>query len=200
MLAYTPNPALYLSPEMVAELALGQDPPLDIASKYGFSAAEFQQLQAQPWFGAAIYRKREELQASGITFAAKAAMMAEEMWQDIYTVSKGSEMRMEHRLEAAKQLSSLGGLAPKEARGANTGPQFTITIQIPSDAQGPSMRKIEQAEAKPDPMVIDLTPGVSLPPVPAGFKVPDFKLTDDLVGKPAIPSVAGQALPVNGRL
>lgn len=186
MSSFEPNPALYLSPEMVAELALGQDPPNEIAQKYGFTVAEFQQLNAQTWFGEAVYRKREELQANGVTFLAKAGMMAEEMWQDIYRTSKtDGQMRMEHRIEAAKQLTDIAGLKPKAAAAVASGPAFVINIQIPDEKQAPSTHKIDRPKAEQaEPMVIDMRPvaAIDLPPPPPGLKVPDFKLTNDLAG------------------
>lgn len=188
MLAWTPNPALYLSPEMVAELALGQDAPLDIAQKYGFTAAEFGQLQAQSWFAEAVFRKREELQANGITFIAKAGMMAEEMWSDIYQLSKSTDMRVEHRIEAAKQLADLAGMKPKAAAAQPHGPAFTINIQLPPNPQGPQAAVIDShAVERPAAMVIELD---QLPPKPAGYRVPDFKLTPDLIGAPVPQQVA----------
>lgn len=180
---WQPNPALYLSPEMMAELALGVDPPLQIAQKYGMSAAEFGQLNAQAWFGEAVYRKREELQASGVTFVTKASMMAEEMWQDIFTQSKTTDMRMEHRIAAAKELTDISGLKPKAAAHAGAGPSFTINIQLPAEAQAPSRHVLEtRTVEKAEPMIIDMTPVQAIPPKPDGLRIPDFKLTDDLVG------------------
>lgn len=186
--SWTPNPALYLSPEMVAELALGQDPPLHIAQKYGMSPAEFEALQSQEWFGAAIYRKREELQANGVTFVTKAQMMAEEMWQDIYTLSKSTDgMRMEHRIEAAKQLTDIAGLKPKAAAASAGGPSFTINISIPDNPQGPQLRSVgghSEAEKAPA-LTIEMKPQDDFPKPPVGFKIPDFKMTPDLVGNQA---------------
>jgi hypothetical protein len=184
---WTPNPALYLSPEMVAELALGQDDPLTIAQKYGMTVAEFEALNAQPWFGDAVYRKREQLQAEGVTFVAKAQMMAEEMWQDIYQLSKsGDGMRMEHRIEAAKQLTDIAGLKPKAAAASANGPSFTINISIPDNPQGPQLKAVGgHSEAdKPPAMVIEMKPADDFPKPPPGLKIPDFKLTPDLVGNP----------------
>lgn len=194
---FSPNPALYLSPEMVTELALGQDNPLDIAGKYGLTAHEFGQLQAQEWFGAAIYRKREELQAHGITFTAKAMMMAEEMWTDIYQASKVSDMRMEHRIAAAKELTDISGMKPKAAAGVpGSGPSFTIQINLPSDPQGPTTHQLHTEKAKVEPALTIEMDGMALPPKPIGMKVPDFKLKDDLVGAPVAAHLMPATSPV----
>lgn len=192
MLPHTPNPALYLSPEMVAELALGQDPPLQIAQKYGFSPAEFEALQAQAWFGEAVYRKRDQLQAEGVTFAAKAGMMAEEMWQDIYAMSKTTDMRMEHRIDAAKNLTDIAGLKPKGQAIGTGGPSFTINIQLPDNPAPPNPRMIGgHSEADKAPVLtVDFKPVDDFPKPPPGLKIPDFKLTPDLVGVSGLASLA----------
>jgi hypothetical protein len=193
--SWTPNPALYLSPEMVAELALGQDDPLTIAQKYGMTVAEFEALNAQPWFGETIYRKREQLQAEGVTFAAKAGMIAEEVMQDIYTLSKASDgMRMEHRLDFLKQMVDVSGLKPKAAAVSAGGPSFTINISIPDNPQGPQLRNVGgHSEAdNPPAMTIEMKPADDFPKPPPGLKIPDFKLTPDLVGnQPALSSTTG---------
>lgn len=182
-----PHPALYLSPEMVAELALGIDPPLDIAAKYNVSAAELQELQALPWFQEAIYRKRDEFSASGMTFAAKAGMMAEELWQKLYVEAMTTAARTEHKIDIATKLTDIAGLKPKiaAANAGPAGPQFQITINLPSDMQGPSQRKVEARTTAAEPLVLDMTPitpSQDLPPKP--LAVADFKLKDDLTGLP----------------
>lgn len=185
MYPWTPNPALYLSPEMVAELALGQDDPLTIAAKYGLSTAEFESLNSQEWFGQMVYQKREELTSDGMTFKIKARMIAEEVMQDVFSLSKTpTGMRPEHRLEFLKQVAEYGGLKPKQGHEGPTGPAFAITINLPDNPTGPQSRAITgETMVKPDPMIIDMNP---IPPKPEGFKVPDFKLTNDLTGAAAV--------------
>lgn len=184
MNAWSTNPALYLSPEMVAELALGVDPPLQVAQKYGLSPAEFMALQAQDWFGKEIYRKREELHADGMTFQVKARMIAEEVMQDFFRKSKTQDLRPEHLLEFLKQTAGYGGLTPKV--GAVTGPAgpaFQINITLPDNPQGPSLAKIETADAPPEPLIIEMTAQESIPPPPPQIAVPGFRLTNDLRGE-----------------
>lgn len=181
-MTWQPNPALYVSPEMIAELALGLDPPLDVADKYGFNPAEFGQLQAQSWFAEMVVTKRVELTTNGQTFVAKARMMAEEMYTDLFKASKANTLSHTLQVEVAKQLAGAAGMNARAAE-APSGPAFAITINLPGEAQGPSMRVVDKvASEKPQPLVIDMTPMAPLPPKPAGRTVPDFKLTDDLVG------------------
>lgn len=185
MNAWTPNPALYLSPEMVNELALGIDPPLQIAQKYGLTAAEFTALQAQEWFGAEVFRRRDQLHAEGMSFQVKAKMIAEEVMQDFFQTTKTKDVRPEHILEFLKQTAEYGGLKQKVlANQGPAGPAFMIQINLPAGAQGPgSAAQLNVTPDKPAPMVLDLKAMDPLPPLPAGMKVPDFKLTKDLVGE-----------------
>jgi len=149
------NPALYLSPEMVAELALGVDPPVDVAAKYGFELKDFLQLQAQPWFAEAVYRERERQQKEGITFQSKAKMMAEEMWVDLYKEAKSNLLKPELKVDVAKQLTEVAGMKPKNpvTQTGPAGPAFTVNITIPSEMRPPHRETLTAVEPTP---VIDV--------------------------------------------
>lgn len=182
--SWTANPGIYTSPEMVAELALGAEPPLDIAHKYGMTPDEFGFLQAQPWFVDAVYRKREELQANGVTFQAKAKMMLEEGLTDLFKLSKTGQMAANLTLELTKQLAEVAGVK-QQAKLPQTenAPTFAINIVLPDNPAGPSQRHVEATTIpQAPPMVIDLKARTvdTLPPKPQGFTVPDFKMNDDL--------------------
>jgi hypothetical protein len=186
-----PNPALYVSPEMVIELAMGMDPPLDIAQKYGFSVAEFMALQAQEWFGKMVAEHRLVLHERGITVQTKARVILEEGLQDLAAKSKSTDgLRPDIHMDMLKLAYDVSGLKAEQARNvpqAGSTPGFVINIVVPEGRQGPSIHKIDRGVAdKPAPMVIELTPTATdeLPPMPKHIKVPDFKLKDDLLGTP----------------
>lgn len=181
-----PNPALYLSPEMVNELALGMDDMYAIAARHGLSRYEFDQLSDQQWFGQLLVTRRMLLADQGVTFPLKAAMMAEELWQDIFAKHKGGDLQVALALDMAKQLTEIAGMKPKDRMpgAAVGGPAFQININIgeaappePRKAKAPDPKQV--IEAKP---VVSVAFGDPLPPKPAGFVMPDFKMTPDLVG------------------
>jgi hypothetical protein len=172
-----PNPALYYSPEMVAELAMGMDPPYDIAARYGLTRQEFDQLQAQAWFGEMVARKRQELSDDGILFSSKAAMMAEELWARLFQAACANQLAHPLVVETAKQLTEIGQLKPKAAANVGGGgPAFQINIQVNGvDAGQAKARGVSAEVVEAAPVIsIPLEPG--LPPKPAGLKVPDFDL------------------------
>lgn len=185
-----PNPAMFLSPEMVQELALGMDTPYDVAATYGLSQREFDKLQAQPWFGELIAKKRMELADTGILFTAKAAMMAEELWQKLYQHATAGTLAHTVMLDVAKQLTDIGKLRPIPGQPGDTGAKFQININVGEIKE--NVRMVDKA--------IDVTPTISipldiLPPKPEGFRVPDFKLTPDLVGNAQAVQAALAAAP-----
>jgi hypothetical protein len=187
---------MYLSPEMVQELALGMDPPLDIAKRYGVDYREYTWLEAQPWFGELIAKTRMEQHAEGITFAAKAKMMAEELFQTLFQAATTGNLAHTLSLDLAKQLTEIAGLKPKVTPGQGaSGPAFQININVNSEgALKSGQRPIEGSavEVKPVKMSIPLD---NLPPKPEGFRVPDFRLTSDLVGTPQAVQAAQSVQP-----
>lgn len=180
--------ALDLSPEMMLELALGLEPPLAVIAKHGVSAADFQTLQTQAWFLDALTRERERLRDEGYTFQAKARLMNEEILKDLYIDAKSNAMKPELKLELSKHLADMTGMRkPAGGPAVAAGPAFAITINIPDNARGPVNigELLAVKHDKPAPMVIEMTPSepkFDLGPKPVG--VPDFRLTNDLVGPP----------------
>lgn len=169
------------------ELALGVDPPYDIAARYGLSQGEMDQLNSFDWFGEMVLTRRMELQQNGQTFAAKARMMAEELYQKLFQNALAGNLAHPLSLEMAKQLTDIGGLRKGPAADQPSGPAFQININVAPGGQGPGI-----AEAK----IIDVTPVVisvpadPLPARPEGFRVPDFRMTPDLVGTPSAVAAA----------
>jgi hypothetical protein len=187
----SPNPGMYVSPEMVAEMALGKDTEHDIAARYGLARFECDWLTAQSWFAEMVARKRQELHENGDLFSAKAAMMAEELWVRLYQSALTGGLPNNLIMDAAKSLTEIGRLMPPKGGPAvqqgGGGPAFQININLTGDAQGPGRVKAEVIEATPVTVSI---PKDDLPPKPAGFRVPDFKLTPDLIGSPVAQNAA----------
>lgn len=181
-----PNPALYLSPEMVNELALGNLPPYEIAGRYGLSQGEFDMLQRQDWFGQLVAKRRMEFADEGIGFRAKARMMAEELYQKLFQQATVGTLASNLMLDMTKQLVEIADMKPKQGQSDRPdGPAFQININVNAEtAQRPGPRPIEGAARVVAPVTITI-PKDDLPARPEGFRVPDFKLTPDLVGTPA---------------
>lgn len=198
------SPGLYISPEMVTELAMGMDPPLDIAAKYGLEPSAFHALSALDWFNDAVYRRREELARDGHTFAAKAGMMAEEMWTLTFLAAKNGELKPAELIDAANKLTDIAGLKPKGPLQGQAGPAFQIVINVPEQVQGPGPAPMAnvtpQQEAAQAALVLDLKASktetlpdgrrvvsdLSIPGFGAGTPIPreTVALNADLAGPP----------------
>lgn len=173
------NPALYLSPEMVAELALGLEPPITVVEKYGFTLRQFVQLQNMPWFTEAVYRERERQRNEGVTFQSKSRLMAEELWTDIYKEAKANSYKSELKVDVAKQLTEIAGLKPKNVvTPGQTGPSFTVNISIPESMQGP---RSAQTILDVTPPAIDVQFDAVETPI-TGTRTLDVPVDFDLVG------------------
>lgn len=179
------NPILHVSAEMMLELALGLEPPIIVAKKYGYELSDFLKLQSMPGFNEQILNDRARLRDEGYTWQAKATLMNQELIRDLFIDAKAG-MKPELKLELSKHLSDMTG-ARKPAAGAAqpSGPLFQINITIPENARGPTNVKalIEGQKAAAKPMVLDMTPSPpTLPPRPAHAR--GMPLSTDLVGTP----------------
>lgn len=112
-----------------------------------------------------------------------------EVWLDkIYPRLVDPDLPTSGLLEIGKALVELGDLKPKNTTlQQNTGPGFSITINIPQSGtsqpviEGTSEVVTKPRKSKAKVMIEQLD---ALPPMPdhIGIKVPDFELTDDLMG------------------
>jgi hypothetical protein len=151
---------------MLVELAIGMDPPMDVATRHGFSASDFQTLNNQPWFQRALTQKRQEVAESGWNFKSKMSMLAEDMLLQTYRAASLSDSPAV-KLEAAKYLTKVADLEPRASAQAQAGGGFMININLTNPAQ------------QSQKLVIDVEP--DLPPIP-DYGVADFPVNTDLIG------------------
>ena len=119
-----------ISDEMVASIALGMEDELIVASRHGFSIEEYETLASQKWFQLQIAVKRSEFEKNGVTFKAKATWMAADLLDQVYVSAASSDASLSQKHEVLKTLIKAGGLEPKEERAQNTGPTFTLSIDL----------------------------------------------------------------------
>ncbi len=115
--------------QMLLEIAGGMENPQDIAERYGYTPRAFAQLAATDAYKQQVLRYEAELRASGVTFARKAAMLAEDLLVDVYKMAKGSS-DPQQVLEAAKFMARMGRLEPVRESAAATpaGPSTVFTV------------------------------------------------------------------------
>lgn len=119
-----------ISDEMVASIALGMEDELIVASRHGFNIEQYEQLASQKWFQLQIAMKRSEFEKNGVTFKAKATWMAADLLDQVYLSAASQDASLGQKHEVLKTLIKAGGLEPKEERVQNTGPTFTLSIDL----------------------------------------------------------------------
>lgn len=120
----------HISDEMVASIALGMEDDLIVAARHGFSVEQYEVLEKQKWFQLQIAIKRSEFEKNGITFKAKATWMAADLLNQVYLHAASSDASLSQKHEVLKTLIKAGGLEPKEEKAQNTGPTFTLSIDL----------------------------------------------------------------------
>jgi hypothetical protein len=131
-LEYKPKTVSFpqISEEMVASIALGMEDELIVASRHGMSVEEYMELAAQPWFQLQVQMKRSEYEKNGVTFKAKAAWMAGELLDQVYVTAASGDASLSQKHEVLKTLIKAAGLEPKEEKLKDTGPGFSISIDL----------------------------------------------------------------------
>ena len=119
-----------ISDEMVASIALGMEDELIVASRHGFSLEQYETLASQKWFQLQIAVKRSEFEKNGVTFKAKATWMAADLLDQVYLSAASQDASLGQKHEVLKTLIKAGGLEPKEEKSQNTGPTFTLSIDL----------------------------------------------------------------------
>jgi hypothetical protein len=119
-----------ISDEMVASVALGLEDELIVASRHGLSVEQYQELAVQPWFQLQVQVKRSEYEKNGVTFKAKAAWMAGELLDQVYVTAASGDASLSQKHEVLKTLIKAAGLEPKEEKVKDSGPGFSISIDL----------------------------------------------------------------------
>lgn len=122
------------SQQMMMEIASGLEEPEAIAVRYGYSVREFHQMAEMPYFKQQVIHYEAELRATGVTFARKAAMLAEDLLVDAYQMAKASDDQGVV-LETAKWLAKMGRLEPvttqrSESPAGNAGGSAVFQLSI----------------------------------------------------------------------
>ena len=131
-LEYKPKTVSFpqISDEMVASVALGLEDELIVAARHGVSVEDYNELAAQPWFQLQVQMKRSEYEKNGVTFKAKAAWMAGDLLDQVYLSAASTDASLSQKHEVLKTLIKAAGLEPKEEKIKDTGPGFSISIDL----------------------------------------------------------------------
>lgn len=142
-------PSKSIPPEMVAEIALGMEEPVDIAYRYGFVASEYKALEQHKPFVADVAAKRAEYERGGTTAKIKAAWMAENLMDDLFLRAKSPEASIAQVQETVKIFAKLGDLEPKQRMDVSQqGAGFSVVINIPQSTNHTKTIEAQQVELK----------------------------------------------------
>jgi hypothetical protein len=139
---------------LVLELAADVYEVEELAEKYGFTHEALKRIVANPVVHAQVVQKKAEIAGSGITFRLKTAVMAEEVMVKLYDKVLHDECNTDMMLDIGKWLAKLADLEPKPNAVPQSGPGFSISINIPQLGASPA----QVIEIHQDP--------VEAPPIP----------------------------------
>ena len=158
----TAPPALEVPQELILAIAMGMEDPKEVASRYGYEGLKWEMLKAWKPFTDAVAAKKAELETSGITFKIKAKALTEDVFEDAYKIARSNDATLLQKLEFIKLGAKLGDMEPKTNVQTQTGPGFSITINIAPpknerviDSDVTEVAQIEQAEAIEEVIVAD---------------------------------------------
>lgn len=116
--------------QLIHDLAAGVEPAEIVQTKHNIPATLWEQLSKDPFFQRQIEAKRAELKRDGVTFRYKAALMAEDLLEDIFIGAKSPEVGHQGKLDTLKFLAKVGNLEPKEEKNVVAPSGFSITINL----------------------------------------------------------------------
>jgi hypothetical protein len=158
----TAPPALEVPQELILAIAMGMEDPKEVASRYGYEGLKWEMLNAWKPFTDAVAAKKAELEASGITFKIKAKALTEDVFEDAYRIARANDTTLLQKLEFVKLGAKLGDMEPKANTQVQTGPGFSITINLSPPKAEPltideveEVAQIEQTEALEEVIVAD---------------------------------------------
>jgi len=129
-----PHPLIDTPVQMIHEIAVGLEPPHEIAARYGYSASEYRTLATTKWYKRALAKAVEEQEAQGFTQQMKMRVMAETLLVHTYHAAKASDS-VQNKLDVAKYLAKIADMEPKPNQQVTTDNGFNIIINIPDYGQ-----------------------------------------------------------------
>jgi hypothetical protein len=141
---------LNFPPEMVMSIAQGLEDPAEIASRFGWDGPRWGRLVASPSFQKAVESKRKELEAEGWVVVAKARLGAEMIQDELIRIGASSDTSAAQKLAIYEALVKTGDLLPKNkvGTGGDTGPRFSININLDRAAAEAAVKRVEIVENK----------------------------------------------------
>jgi hypothetical protein len=148
-------------PALLMEVAAGLEEGWEIAARYQYTLSEWEEIEKQEGFQKQVAALRAEMRLSGVTFSRKAALLAEDLLEDLYRLAKNSKSIADVQ-SAAKFFAQMGRLEPNsQERGATGGGNggFQITFNF----SGQQQPKIEAAQVVAPNLLAALNSDLGIP-------------------------------------
>ncbi len=131
-------PAAYKSQHerLAYELAMQRDEPEVIFQRHGYTVQQAQTLIATPEFSTVLDRVAKEVKANGLTYRAKARVMAEDLLQHGYEIATDELASAAVRADLIQWFTRVADLEPekKDGKGTGTGGGLHLSITFAGDA------------------------------------------------------------------
>jgi hypothetical protein len=117
------------NPRMVFDIALGVEDDEIVRGRYLLDEDEYRMILQQPAFKKEVAILVKEIRESGVSFATKAKLIAEETLTDIFNIITSTHVAAKDRVTAWTKVAEFAGLTPKVEKGDN-GLSHQVNIQI----------------------------------------------------------------------
>ena len=149
-----------LDSRVIQDLALSDEPDVDVLARYGFSPDEAAKLAADPFIQTEVKALVTELRRAGTTAKIKARLAAENLIDKIYNKAKIANS-LQDMLDAFKALAKVGDLEPRNDGAKVTGTIVRVDLNIGAlgfapAAQAVAVAPVEIIEAAPITQPIDV--------------------------------------------
>lgn len=148
-------------PGLLLEVATGLEDGWEIADRYGYTTREWEAMSSQEGFKKQVAALQAEMKLNGVTFQRKAALLAEDLLEDVYRLAKNSKSIADVQ-SAAKFFAHMGRLEPatgEKGGSGGSGNQFSITFNF----SGQQPQKIEAAQVVAPTVIAALNSDLGIP-------------------------------------
>ena len=121
---------LDFDPKLAFDIALQYDPVPVVLRNHGVTADQYAQLKAHRPFLLAIKNFRDEIREKGVTFKMKAKMLAEDLLEDAYLMSRNPDTPASVRMKGIENVVRWAEHEPRKDTGGGDGTSFNIQINL----------------------------------------------------------------------
>ena len=127
-------PGIDFDPRLAFDLALQLNPSEEVFAQYGYTTDEAFKLAQSPVFQKVLKAYVEDVKAHGITFKARARVMAEALLPEVYEIATDPEAPASTRVDSIKWMAKVAGYEPKNTEEAIQGNGFALQIVFSGEA------------------------------------------------------------------